>query len=434
MMNNSRRNKVISHGTALENKKVKSSKSTEQIHQDSLDLAGSKRLGDNLLDPNQKRRAAFGDITNALNEKKSQKIVLKKSNFSNRPVIVIKPKEVKQKTTNLTTQIDTQLDDSENEIDETLLILSQGVSSSQDSDSSAESERNRKNIEHVELILSPEEQETVTVPEDVDDVDKENLHDLAQVANYAADIFRYYKEREVTFKVCDYMSSQPQLTGNMRAILVDWLVEVQENFELNHETLYLAVKLVDTYLSKTPIPKESLQLLGAAALFVSCKFDERCPPLVEDFLYICDDAYKTREFLAMERSILKTVGFDLGMPLSYRFLRRYAKCSRSTIETLTLARYILEMSLMEYDLVSESESKMAAASLLLAFRMKECSEWTRTLEYHTGYKSEDLESLLSYLNKSITAPPKHLKTIKSKYSHKVFYEVAKVSPLTSHDF
>ena len=61
----------------------------------------------------------------------------------------------------------------------------------------------------------------------------------------------------------------------MRAVLVDWLVEVQENFELNHETLYLAVKLTDMYLSKKKIAKDHLQLLGATALFISCKYDVR---------------------------------------------------------------------------------------------------------------------------------------------------------------
>lgn len=76
------------------------------------------------------------------------------------------------------------------------------------------------------------------------------------------------------FKIEDYMGNlQKELTPNMRAILVDWLVEVQENFELNHETLYLAIKLVDFYLSKAKIPRERLQLLGATCLFIACKFD-----------------------------------------------------------------------------------------------------------------------------------------------------------------
>lgn len=69
------------------------------------------------------------------------------------------------------------------------------------------------------------------------------------------------------------MSRQREVTPAMRAVLVDWLVEVQENFELNHETLYLAVRLLDHYLSKNSIQKECLQLVGAAAVFIGCKFD-----------------------------------------------------------------------------------------------------------------------------------------------------------------
>ena len=46
---------------------------------------------------------------------------------------------------------------------------------------------------------------------------------------------------------------QSDITECMRSILVDWLVEVQESFELNHETLYTAVKLMDLYLSKVGV-------------------------------------------------------------------------------------------------------------------------------------------------------------------------------------
>lgn len=56
---------------------------------------------------------------------------------------------------------------------------------------------------------------------------------------------------------------------------------------------------------------------------------ERCPPLIEDFLYICDDAYNRKQFIEMEQLVLKAVDFDLGIPLSYRFLRRYAKVKAS---------------------------------------------------------------------------------------------------------
>lgn len=113
----------------------------------------------------------------------------------------------------------------------------------------------------------------------------------------------------------------------MRSLLIDWMVEIQESFELNHETLYLGVKLVDLYLSEMTVSKETLQLVGAAAMFTASKFDERIPPLIDDFLYICDGAYVRKELICMEISLLKVCDFNLGIPISYRFLRRYGRVS-----------------------------------------------------------------------------------------------------------
>ncbi|KAH3809802.1 G2/mitotic-specific cyclin-B3-like [Dreissena polymorpha] len=396
-----------------------------------------KRQGDMLQDPSQKRRAAFGDITNALNDKANIRVALKKSKLPTTQLL--KPAEKPSKDGSKASKRKEQTkkaSSSENLTEESTLSLvssqdsnssSSGSSSSQESLVSA-ADLSCQGVEN--LVQVEDETQEQTKPADVDDVDTENLGDPVQVALYAFDIFKYYKERETQFTIDNYMSTQKHLTSSMRAILVDWLVEVQENFELNHETLYLAVKLVDMYVSRVHTPKEALQLVGAVALFIAAKFDERCPPLVEDFLYICDDAYKRKEFLDMERCLLKAIGFDIGMPLSYRFLRRYAKCARSSMETLTLGRYILEMSLMEYDFIQRRDSEMAAASLLLALRMKNCGEWTKTMVYYTGYEESELLPLAQRLNSYIRNPPKQLTTIRSKYSHKVFYEVAKIPPLS----
>ncbi|XP_052785190.1 G2/mitotic-specific cyclin-B3-like isoform X2 [Mya arenaria] len=399
-----------------------------------------KRQGDMLQDPSQKRRAAFGDITNALSDKENIKIALKKSKLPTTAGGLVKPvlpgKKITKENKPLKKKDRPQkVPSNENLTDESSLSL---LISSQESNSSGSSSQesivsaNDLSCQGVEDLVPLDDTED-KVLEGIDDVDKENLQDPVQVALYAFHIFEYYKERELLFKVEPYMSSQRFLTSSMRAILVDWLVEVQENFELNHETLYLAVKLVDMYMSTITTPKESVQLVGAVALFIAAKFDERCPPLVEDFLYICDDAYKRTEFLDMERAILHAVGFDIGMPLSYRFLRRYAKCNRANMETLTLGRYILEMSLMEYDFVPRRESEMAAAALFLALRMKNTGTWNKTMVHYTGYTEEELRPLARKLNNYITSPPKQLTTIRSKYSHKVFYEVAKVPALSDSE-
>ncbi|XP_015191399.1 PREDICTED: G2/mitotic-specific cyclin-B3 [Polistes dominula] len=266
------------------------------------------------------------------------------------------------------------------------------------------------------------------LPEGVEwDFDIENWLDPFQVSQYAMDIFNYLKDRECLFPIGDYMEKQVCLSRWMRSLLVDWMVEVQESFELNHETLYLAVKLVDLYLTKVTVGTETLQLLGASSLFIASKYDERIPPMVEDFLYICDGAYTQRELIKMEISVLKVIDFDLGIPLSYRFLRRYARCGKVSMPTLTLARFILEYSLMDYSTIRFSDSKLAASALLLALQMKDLGGWTPTLEYYSGYKVDDLRNIVYVLNEGLHRKHKEaLVTIRNKYSHKIFFEVAKL--------
>ncbi|XP_064283452.1 G2/mitotic-specific cyclin-B3 isoform X2 [Passer domesticus] len=274
--------------------------------------------------------------------------------------------------------------------------------------------------------LKPPEQRVPAV----EDIDKEQLGDPYANAEYAKEIFEYMREREEKFMLPDYMEKQTDISGDMRAILVDWMVEVQENFELNHETLYLAVKLVDHYLVEVVSMREKLQLIGSTAILIASKFEERCPPCVDDFLYICDDAYKREELIAMEMSILSTLKFDINIPIPYRFLRRFAKCARATMETLTLARFLCEMTLQEYDYARESPSKLAASCLLLALTMKNLGGWTPTLEYYSGYSAQDLHPLVKRLNFLLTYQPRDkLNAVRSKYSHRVFFEVAKVTPM-----
>lgn len=278
------------------------------------------------------------------------------------------------------------------------------------------------------------------VPEEVEDFDRKNWDDPFQVSHYAMDIFNYLKVREAEFPIADYMPRQIHLTTWMRTLLVDWMVEVQETFELNHETLYLAVKIVDLYLCREVINKEKLQLLGAAAFFIACKYDERQPPLIEDFLYICDGAYNHDELVRMERETLRVIKYDLGIPLSYRFLRRYARCAKVPMPTLTLARYILELSLMDYANISFSDSQMASAALFMALRMHggpgqlDKQTWTSTLIYYTGYQLADFAEIVTALNAGLHRKPRAtIKTIRNKYSHKIFHEVAKVPLLTNQE-
>ncbi len=55
----------------------------------------------------------------------------------------------------------------------------------------------------------------------------------------------------------------------MRSILVDWLVDVTEEYHLTPETLFLTVNYLDRYLSATPTSREELQLIGMVCSFIA---------------------------------------------------------------------------------------------------------------------------------------------------------------------
>lgn len=113
----------------------------------------------------------------------------------------------------------------------------------------------------------------------------------------------------------------------MRSILVDWLIEVHNKFELMPETLYLTINIVDRFLSMKVVPRRELQLLGISSMLLASKYEEIWAPEVNDFVCISDNAYIKEQILAMEKAILGKLGWYLTVPTPYVFLVRYIKAS-----------------------------------------------------------------------------------------------------------
>jgi len=77
----------------------------------------------------------------------------------------------------------------------------------------------------------------------------------------------------------------------MRAILIDWLIDVHLKFKLVNETMFLTVNLIDRYLEKSQVSRQKLQLVGVTAMFIATKYEEIYPPDLRDFVYVTDKAY-----------------------------------------------------------------------------------------------------------------------------------------------
>merc|ERR1711881_307826 len=161
------------------------------------------------------------------------------------------------------------------------------------------------------------------------------------------DILKGMIEREENYlPKWNYMTKQPDITFTMRSILIDWLIEVGEEYKLHTETIFLAVNYIDRFLSFMSVQRAKLQLVGTACMFIASKYEEIYPPDVGEFVYITDDTYNKRQVLRMEHLVLKVLGFDLSAPTSHLFVSQLGQMSQTNEKTQHLAMYLNELSLM----------------------------------------------------------------------------------------
>lgn len=232
---------------------------------------------------------------------------------------------------------------------------------------------------------------------EIQDIDEEDKGNPILVTVYSNDIYEYLRKLESIYPIDkEYLNGQ-EVTPKMRSVLVDWLVEVHQQFHLLQETLYLTVAIIDRFLqSYRTINRKRLQLVGVSSMFIACKYEEMYAPDIGDFVYITDNAYHKTEILQMEMLIVRTLDYSFGRPLSLHFLRRYSKAGSAMPLHHTMAKYFLEQCLVSYNMCHYSPSLIAAAAIYLAFYLLGNEEkegrviWTPTLAHYSTYTKNDL--------------------------------------------
>uniref|UniRef100_A0A3Q3MLL0 G2/mitotic-specific cyclin-B2 n=1 Tax=Labrus bergylta TaxID=56723 RepID=A0A3Q3MLL0_9LABR len=256
---------------------------------------------------------------------------------------------------------------------------------------------------------------------------EEKTIDVNEVPEYAAEIHTYLREMEVkTRPKAGYMKKQPDITNSMRAILVDWLVEVGEEYKLQSETLYLAVNYIDRFLSSMSVLRGKLQLVGTAAMLLASKFEEIYPPEVAEFVYITDDTYTKKQVLRMEHLVLKVLSFDLAAPTINQFLTHYFLHQSVSKQVECLAMYLSELSLVDSDpFLKYLPSQTAAAAYALANSIVSGGSWPKSLIEMTGYSLEDLMPCIEDLHRLHLNAAQHAQqSVREKYKGAKYYEVS----------
>uniref|UniRef100_A0A5F5PSG3 G1/S-specific cyclin-E1 n=1 Tax=Equus caballus TaxID=9796 RepID=A0A5F5PSG3_HORSE len=136
-----------------------------------------------------------------------------------------------------------------------------------------------------------------------------------------------------------FLQRHPLLQPKMRAVLLDWLMEVCEVYKLHRETFYLAQDFFDRYMAtQQNVVKTLLQLIGISSLFIAAKLEEIYPPKLHQFAYVTDGACSGAEILTMELIIMKLLDLcvlDVGcLEFSYGVLAASALYHFSSSELM----------------------------------------------------------------------------------------------------
>lgn len=254
---------------------------------------------------------------------------------------------------------------------------------------------------------------------------------------YVNDIYNNLRVAELHQRPSpNFMETLQQDTNQtMRGILIDWLVEVSEEYKLVPDTLYLTVNLIDRFLSLNYIEKHRLQLLGVTCMLIASKYEEMCAPHVEEFCFITDNTYSKGEVIKMESHVLNDLHFQMSVPTTKIFLRRFIQAAQASykvqcVELEFLANYLAELTLIEYSFLKYLPSLIAASAVFLARWTLDQSgyPWNRTLEHYTSYSASQLKTVvLEMQDLQLNIKGCSLHAVREKYKQQKFNCVANLS-------
>ena len=224
----------------------------------------------------------------------------------------------------------------------------------------------------------------------------------------------------------NYMAKQKDINHRMRAILIDWLIDVHLKYKMVPQTMYISVNLIDRFLSMNETTRVKLQLVGVTSMFIASKYEEIYPPELKDFVYITDNAYVKSQVLDMESKMLGSLNFDITFPTQWSFLQIFRKKLDLDQKTFNYAWFLIELSLINYKMLKFKMSQIAASAIFIAIRTLNYYN-KADFEKNTGYSESSIQECVKEINNyNIYNSTHSLQAIRRKFSSKKFDEVSKL--------
>jgi len=239
------------------------------------------------------------------------------------------------------------------------------------------------------------------------------------------------------------MDGQKEISWGMRQTLVDWLLQVHLRYHMLPETLWIAVNIVDRFLTKRVVSLLKLQLVGVTAMFIAAKYEEILAPSVDEFVFMTENGYSKEEILKGERIMLQTLEFHISHYCSpYSWMRKISKADDYDIQTRTLSKFLTEVTLLDHRFLRVKPSIIAAVGMYCARRMLG-GDWVSSIlgtlsklcnllacfqneafVFFSGYTEEQLIPGHNLLVEKLTEENFHRQHVCKKYANKKFLKAS----------
>jgi cyclin A len=201
-----------------------------------------------------------------------------------------------------------------------------------------------------------------------------------------------------------------------RHLLVEWMAEVCEEYNLPYVICHLSIRYLDEILSRENVAKKNLQLIALCCILIASKYrePEQNIPSVGELNECSDFAYDATRITDMEMVLLKILKWKLEIPIAQDFIMYYVRqplifeddrlknggLVRTKEHSLLLqyVKFFVELAVSDYSMQSYLPSHVAAATICCS-RIATCisHKWHFRLEQLTGYSLDNISKCKDHL-------------------------------------
>ncbi|KAI0219799.1 G2/mitotic-specific cyclin, partial [Massospora cicadina] len=160
---------------------------------------------------------------------------------------------------------------------------------------------------------------------------------------------------------------------------------------------YLAVNLLDRFLSVRLASRARVPYTALACLFIAVKFETRLHPPVEQFVKSSGLTLTKQDLMIYEEYVLKVLDFRLGYPNPFQFLGYASLGDGSFLQTRLMARYVMEQCLLSSTLVHCDGALLACAAMHIARKILGRGSWDDKMEHCTGCRREEVVLIAKHM-------------------------------------